>query len=27
LQAFQIKIGYTDKWRDYSALSVERTDY
>jgi len=27
LQAFQIKIGYTDKWRDYSALSVERSGY
>jgi putative endopeptidase len=27
LQAFQIKIGYTDKWRDYSALSVEHSGY
>jgi putative endopeptidase len=27
LQAFQIKIGYPDKWRNYSALSVERTGY
>ena len=27
LQAFQIKIGYPDKWRDYSALSVERSGY
>jgi putative endopeptidase len=27
LEAFQIKIGYPDKWRDYSALSVERTGY
>ena len=27
LQAFQIKIGYPDKWRDYSALSIERTGY
>jgi putative endopeptidase len=27
LEAFQIKIGYPDKWRDYSALSVEQTGY
>jgi putative endopeptidase len=27
LQAFQIKIGYPDKWRDYSALPVERSGY
>jgi putative endopeptidase len=27
LQAFQIKIGYPDKWRDYSALSVEPSGY
>jgi putative endopeptidase len=27
LQAFQIKIGYPDKWRDYSALSIERSGY
>src|SRR6201981_202150 len=27
LQAFQIKIGYPDKWRDYSALSIERSAY
>jgi putative endopeptidase len=27
LNAFQIKIGYPDKWRDYSALSVERGGY
>jgi len=27
LEAFQVKIGYPDKWRDYSALSVERTGY
>jgi putative endopeptidase len=27
LQAFQIKIGYPDKWRNYSALSVERAGY
>jgi putative endopeptidase len=27
LNAFQIKIGYPDKWRDYSALSVDRNAY
>jgi putative endopeptidase len=27
LQAFGVKIGYTDKWRDYSALKIERGDY
>lgn len=27
LNAFQRKIGYPDKWRDYSALSVTPTDY
>jgi putative endopeptidase len=27
LNAFQIKIGYPDKWRDYSALPIERTGY
>src|ERR1700687_1021154 len=27
LQAFAVKIGYTDKWRDYSALKIERTSY
>ena len=27
LQAFQIKIGYPDKWRNYSALSVDRSGY
>jgi putative endopeptidase len=27
LEAFAIKIGYTDKWRDYSALKVERASY
>jgi putative endopeptidase len=27
LQAFAIKIGYPDKWRDYSALTIERTSY
>src|SRR6202171_775908 len=27
LDAFAVKIGYTDKWRDYSALKIERTSY
>jgi len=27
LQAFAVKIGYTDKWRDYSALKIERSAY
>ena len=27
LDAFLNKIGYPDKWRDYSALSVDRTSY
>jgi putative endopeptidase len=27
LEAFQIKIGYPDKWRDYSALSIDRAGY
>lgn len=27
LEAFQIKIGYTDKWRDYSALPVDKGSY
>jgi putative endopeptidase len=27
LEAFQIKIGYPDKWRDYSALSVDKGNY
>jgi putative endopeptidase len=27
LEAFNIKIGYPDKWRDYSNLNVERTSY
>jgi putative endopeptidase len=27
LEAFAIKIGYTDKWRDYSALKIERGNY
>jgi putative endopeptidase len=27
LEAFQIKIGYTDKWRDYSALTIDRSGY
>ncbi len=27
LRAFTVKIGYPDKWKDYSALKVERTSY
>jgi putative endopeptidase len=27
LQAFGVKIGYPDKWRDYSGLKIERDDY
>ena len=27
LQAFTIKIGYPDKWRDYSALKIDRGPY
>jgi putative endopeptidase len=27
LEAFQIKIGYPDKWRDYSALVVDKGSY
>jgi len=27
LEAFNIKIGYTDKWRDYSKLTIDRTSY
>ena len=27
LNAFQIKIGYPDKWRDYSALPIDRSVY
>ena len=27
LAAFAVKIGYTDKWRDYSALNVDRSSY
>jgi predicted metalloendopeptidase len=27
LEAFLNKIGYPDKWRDYSALTVDRTSY
>jgi putative endopeptidase len=27
LEAFQIKIGYPDKWRDYSALAVDKGGY
>jgi putative endopeptidase len=27
LEAFAVKIGYTDKWRDYSALRIDRKSY
>ncbi len=27
LAAFTVKIGYPDKWRDYSALKIDRTSY
>jgi putative endopeptidase len=27
LEAFAVKIGYPDKWRDYSRLTIERGDY
>ena len=27
LQAFTVKIGYPDKWRDYSKLSIDRASY
>jgi predicted metalloendopeptidase len=27
LEAFTVKIGYTDKWRDYSKLLIDRTSY
>lgn len=27
LAAFTVKIGYPDKWRDYSALSIEKDSY
>jgi putative endopeptidase len=27
LEAFAIKIGYTDKWRDYSALKIDRVSF
>ena len=27
MEAFTVKIGYPDKWRDYSKLSVDRTSY
>jgi len=27
LAAFALKIGYTDKWRDYSALKIDRQSY
>jgi len=27
LEAFHVKIGYPDKWRDYSKLPIERSDF
>ncbi len=27
LEAFNVKIGYTDKWRDYSKLAIDRVSY
>ena len=27
LEAFAVKIGYTDKWRDYTALKIDRRSY
>ena len=27
LEAFTVKIGYPDKWRDYSKLTIERSSY
>jgi putative endopeptidase len=27
MEAFNIKIGYPDKWRDYSRLDIDRTSY
>jgi putative endopeptidase len=27
LEAFAVKIGYTDKWRNYSALKIDRRSY
>jgi putative endopeptidase len=27
LEAFNVKIGYTDKWRDYSKLTIDRGSY
>lgn len=27
LEAFAVKIGYTDKWRDYAALKIDRRSY
>lgn len=27
IQAFHVKIGYPDKWRDYSKLSIDRSSY
>ena len=27
LEAFTVKIGYPDKWRDYSKLAIDRSSY
>jgi predicted metalloendopeptidase len=27
LEAFNVKIGYTDRWRDYSKLTIDRSSY
>ena len=27
LEAFNVKIGYTDKWRDYAKLTIDRASY
>ena len=27
LKAFTVKIGYTDKWRDYSSIAINKNDY
>jgi endothelin-converting enzyme/putative endopeptidase len=27
LSAFQVKVGYPDKWKDYSSVKIDRSDY
>ncbi|KAA6303816.1 hypothetical protein EZS27_044541, partial [termite gut metagenome] len=27
LETFYIKVGYPDKWRDYSTLTIEKDNY